>query len=88
MAKRKRDGDAPKSDVYVGLLALALLAQIVAAVFLFLDYNNLGNVKLPSMPKFTWSGEVPAAASAPAAAPAAGGAPAGSPAGGAAPAGN
>jgi len=53
-----------------------------------LDYNNLGNVKLPSMPKFTWSGEVPAAASAPAAAPAAGGAPAGAPAGGAAPAGN
>jgi hypothetical protein len=82
MAKRKRDGDAPKSDVYVGLLALALLAQIVAAVFLFLDYNNLGSVKLPSMPKFTWSGEAPAAA-APAGAAPAGGAP-----GGAAPAGN
>ena len=57
MAKRKRDSsDAPKSDVYVGLLALALLAQIVASVFLFLDYNNLSTVKLPTMPKFTWSG--------------------------------
>lgn len=82
MAKRKRDGDAPKSDVYVGLLALALLAQIVAAVFLFLDYNNLGSVKLPSMPKFTWSGEAPGAG-APAGAAPAGGAP-----GAAAPAGN
>jgi len=67
MAKRKRDSsDAPKSDVYVGLLALALLAQIVASVFLFLDYNNLSTVKLPTMPKFTWSGEAPVGAVAPA----------------------
>ena len=67
MAKRKRDSsDAPKNDVYVGLLALALLAQIVASVFLFLDYNNLSTVKLPTMPQFTWSGEAPGGAVAPA----------------------
>jgi hypothetical protein len=37
--------DAPKrpkqrSDVYVGLLAIALLAQIAGAVFLYLDYQQ------------------------------------------------
>ena len=72
MAKRSRGGsDAPKSDVYVGLLALALLAQIVASVFLFLDYNSLSSVKLPTLQKFTWSGDAPAAAQPAPAAPAA-----------------
>lgn len=74
MAKRRSGGsDAPKSDVYVGLLALALLAQIVASVFLFLDYNTIQGVQLPKLQKFTWSGDAPGGA-APAGA-AGGGAP-------------
>jgi hypothetical protein len=30
----------PRSDVYVGLLLLALLAQLAGVLFLFLDYNT------------------------------------------------
>jgi hypothetical protein len=30
----------PRSDVYVGLLVLALLAQIAGAAFLYLDYSQ------------------------------------------------
>jgi hypothetical protein len=42
MAARARSGTQkkPRSDAYVGLLILALLAQITGAVFLFLDYND------------------------------------------------
>jgi hypothetical protein len=46
-SKRQSPGDrygprpaAPRSDAYVGLLALALLAQIAGAVFLYLDYSQ------------------------------------------------
>jgi hypothetical protein len=45
--------DAPKkpkrrSDVYVGLLAIALLAQIAGAVFLYLDYQQYPTAKPPA----------------------------------------
>lgn len=62
--KRSSADDQPVSDVYVGLLAISLLAQIVGIVFLVLDYNALKSTPLPKLEKFTWSA---AAASAPAA---------------------
>lgn len=43
---RSRGGDVaddvakPKSDAYVGLLILSLLAQIAGATFLFLDFSQ------------------------------------------------
>ena len=44
MAKSKKSasGPKPKSDAYVGLLLLALLAQIAGAVFLYLEYSSYG----------------------------------------------
>jgi hypothetical protein len=46
-SKRQSPGDrygakaaSPRSDAYVGLLALALLAQVAGAVFLYLDYSQ------------------------------------------------
>jgi len=72
-ARRGSTQDKPKtrSDAYVGLLFIALLAQIAAAVFFFLDYSQYPSVKPPEPPKV----------SAPAPAPQPGG---GAPAGGAA----
>jgi hypothetical protein len=37
----------PKSDAYVALLAVALLAQIAACVFLYLDYSQYEGNKDP-----------------------------------------
>jgi predicted lipid-binding transport protein (Tim44 family) len=74
-ARRGSTQDKPKtrSDAYVGLLFISLLAMIVAAVFFFLDYNQYPSVKPPEPPKV----------SAPAPAPQPGGA-APAPGGGAA----
>ena len=54
-AARPRDRDRapaapkPKSDAYVGMLALALLAQIAGAVFLWLDYSTYGDKAPPKV---------------------------------------
>jgi hypothetical protein len=37
----------PRSDVYVGLLVLSLLAQIAGALFLYLDYSQYSGDKNP-----------------------------------------
>jgi hypothetical protein len=52
-ARRGSTQDKPKtrSDAYVGLLFISLLAMIVAAVFFFLDYNQYPSVKPPEPPK-------------------------------------
>jgi hypothetical protein len=39
----------PRSDVYVGLLILSLLAQIAAGAFLFLDYSQYPESKPPKI---------------------------------------
>jgi hypothetical protein len=39
----------PRSDVYTGLLILALLAQVVGAAFLFMDYKEYPENK-PQLP--------------------------------------
>lgn len=64
MAKFRKDLDdappKPKSDAYTGILILSLVAQIAAATFLFLDYNQYPTTKPKPVP------ERPPAASAPA----------------------
>jgi len=42
----------PRSDAYVGLLAIALLAQITGAVFFYLDWSQYPTTK-PETPKIT-----------------------------------
>jgi len=37
----------PRSDAYVGLLFISLLAQIAGAVFLYLDYSQYEGTKDP-----------------------------------------
>lgn len=44
-----RDDDAPKSDVYTGLLALSLIAMFVSMLLLFLDYAQYGAMKAPTV---------------------------------------
>jgi hypothetical protein len=46
-----RDAGAPppKSDAYVGLLSISLVALIIGSVFLFLDYSQYDNKK-PTLP--------------------------------------
>jgi len=47
-ARPRGPGKAPvRSDVYTGLLGLALLAQLAGAVFLYLDYNEYPAGKAP-----------------------------------------
>lgn len=41
----------PRSDVYVGLLILSLLAQIAGVVFLFLEYSSYPDKKPPQTPQ-------------------------------------
>lgn len=46
--------DAPRppkarSDAYVGLLSLALVAQLVGAIFLYLDYSSFGTMAPPKL---------------------------------------
>jgi hypothetical protein len=41
----------PRSDVYVGLLILALLAQVAGAAFLYLDYQQYPDAKPPQVQK-------------------------------------
>jgi hypothetical protein len=49
MAKSKKSasGPQPKSDAYVGLLILSLLAQIAGAVFLYLEYSSYPESGVP-----------------------------------------
>jgi hypothetical protein len=56
MARFRKDVDddldaapKPKSDAYTGLLVLSLVAQVAAALFLFLDYNQYPEKKPPSV---------------------------------------
>ena len=52
MAARARSRDTapkPKSDAYVGLLLLALLAQIAGAVFLGLEYYSYPDKAPPTV---------------------------------------
>lgn len=39
--------DKPRSDAYVGLLAISLLALITGAVLLYLDYDELAKAQSP-----------------------------------------
>ncbi|MBY0229573.1 MAG: hypothetical protein K2W96_09865 [Gemmataceae bacterium] len=41
---------APKSDAYVGLLVISLIAQIVGAVFFYLDWSSYPSSKPPAPP--------------------------------------
>jgi hypothetical protein len=76
MARSQRtDLDAPapaKSDAYVGLLLISLLAQVVGAALFYLDWNQYGESK----PKLPPAATVPAGGGAP---PPVGGGPAGLP---------
>jgi len=51
MAKSKRgaSGPKPKSDAYVGLLMIALLAQIAGAIFLYLEYSSYPDTGPPKV---------------------------------------
>jgi len=60
---------SPRSDAYTGILVLSLVAQIVGAVFLFLDYKEYPEPK-PSPPP---AAAAPAAPAVPPPAPKAGG---------------
>jgi hypothetical protein len=72
MARSQRtDVDAPapaKSDAYVGLLLISLLAQIAGAALFYIDWSQYGEAK----PKLPPAATVPAGAGA-------GGGPAGAP---------
>lgn len=46
---RAPQAPAPKSDAYVGLLLISLLAQIAAAVFFYLDWSSYPEAK-PKLP--------------------------------------
>ncbi|SRR5579885_2424745 len=52
----------PRSDVYVGLLILALLAQIAGAAFLYLDYSQYPDIKPPKVADRPKGGAAPAPA--------------------------
>jgi hypothetical protein len=83
----------PGPDVYIGLLVISLIAQVVAALFLYLDFKDYPD-KVPSPPKLQAVGGAAPAATPAAAPPAAtppaatppGGPPAAAPPGGQAPA--
>ena len=61
MAARARGGSTasasgPRSDVYTGLLGVALIAQIIGVLFFFLDwsqYPTTAKPALPTMPQLT-----------------------------------
>jgi len=56
---RRSDDDAPapaRSDAYVGLLLISLLAQIAGVVFFYLDWSQYGE----SQPKMPPAATVPA----------------------------
>jgi hypothetical protein len=57
---RAPTGPPVQSDVYVGLLVLALLAQIAGAVFLFLDWSQYPEAKAPKVQPAAKSGPPPA----------------------------
>ena len=70
----------PRSDVYVGLLLIALLAQLAGILFLFLDYNTFPDKAPPKIsdrpPALAPSGPAPGAGAQGGAPAPAGGAPA------------
>ena len=39
----------PRSDAYVGLLVISLIAMITGCVFLYLDFNQYGETKAPKV---------------------------------------
>jgi hypothetical protein len=43
------DDDAPKSDVYTGLLALSLIAMMISSLLLFMDYSQYASSKAPAV---------------------------------------
>ncbi len=57
---------AARSDVYTGLLALALLAQIAGAIFLYLDYSEYPQKPPPAVSDSSPSAKRPAPAPPPA----------------------
>jgi hypothetical protein len=57
----------PRNDVYVGLLVIALLAQIAGIVFLYMDYSQYPDTKPPKVPDRV---SVPSGGGAPAGGPA------------------
>jgi hypothetical protein len=50
----------PRSDVYVGLLILALLAQLGGAAFLYMDYSQYPETKPPKVQDRTKGASAPA----------------------------
>ena len=44
-----REEVRPASDVYTGLLAISLIAMIASCILLFLDYNQYGASKAPTV---------------------------------------
>ena len=65
----------PRSDAYVGLLALSLLALSAAMVFAYLDYNSYPEQKPRPVPIAPKAGGGPAPVGGPAMNPPQGGAP-------------
>ena len=49
----------PRSDAYVGLLFISLLAQIAGAVFFFLDYSQYPSTKPPTVDASMKAGPAP-----------------------------
>jgi hypothetical protein len=69
---RSQDTEAkPRSDAYVGMLGLSLVAQIFGAVFFYMDWSQYPTTKPPEPPKVTApaAGAGPAGGVAPAPAP-------------------
>jgi hypothetical protein len=53
MARSRSSGpqqSAPRSDAYVGLLAISLVAQVIGAIFLYLDWSGFPDKKPTSPP--------------------------------------
>jgi hypothetical protein len=60
---------APRTDVYTGLLGIALAALVISCILLFLDYNEYGSTKAtpPNIPPVAApAGRTPAGQPAPA----------------------
>jgi hypothetical protein len=61
-------GVKPGPDVYIGLLLVSLLAQVVACLFLWMDYSQYPESKPPKVANLPPIGQSAPAAPAPAAA--------------------
>jgi hypothetical protein len=50
-SRSRSDGAAPlRSDAYVGILFVSLIAQIIGVVFFFLDWSQYPDKKPPTLP--------------------------------------